>query len=98
VALSRWSVSEGGLHPTAHGPIGVRSANHTGLRTVLTEYERHFNDHRPHQGRPLRPPLHDPSEVIDMAARIHHRRTVAGLINEYVCHERGEELDVGRAS
>jgi hypothetical protein len=53
------------------------------LRTVLAEYERHFNDHRPHQGRSLRPPLHDPSEVIDMTARIHCRRTVAGLISEY---------------
>ncbi|MFL6053649.1 MAG: integrase core domain-containing protein [Actinoallomurus sp.] len=38
------------------------------LRTVLGEYERHFNDRRPHQGRSLRPPLHDPSEVIDMTA------------------------------
>jgi hypothetical protein len=34
----------------------------------LAEYERHFNDHRPHQGRSLRPPTHDPSEVIDMSA------------------------------
>jgi transposase InsO family protein len=53
------------------------------LRTVLAEYERHFNHHRPHQGRSLRPPLHDPSEVIDMAATIYHRRTVTGLISEY---------------
>jgi putative transposase len=53
------------------------------LRTVLAEYERHFNDHRPHQGRSLRPPLHDPGEVIDMAARIHRRRAVTGLISEY---------------
>ncbi|MER6174000.1 integrase core domain-containing protein [Streptosporangium sp. NPDC001681] len=53
------------------------------LRTVLAEYERHFNHHRPHQGRSLRPPLHDPSEVIDMASRIHRRRTVTGLISEY---------------
>jgi putative transposase len=53
------------------------------LRTVLAEYERHFNDHRPHQGRSLRPPTHDPSEAIDMTARIHHRITVTGLMNEY---------------
>jgi transposase InsO family protein len=53
------------------------------LRTILAEYERHYNDHRPHQGRSLRPPLHDPSEVIDMTARIRHRRTVTGLISEY---------------
>ncbi|MEV4021146.1 integrase core domain-containing protein [Nonomuraea angiospora] len=53
------------------------------LRKVLAEYEHHFNHHRPHQGRPLRPPLHDPSKVIDMTSRIHRRRTAAGLINEY---------------
>lgn len=53
------------------------------LRAVLAEYERHFNDHRPHQGRSLRPPLHDPSEVIDVAARIRRRRIVTGLISEY---------------
>ena len=53
------------------------------LRTVLAEYERHFNYHRPHQGRSLRPPMHDPGEVIDMAGRIHRRRTVAGPISEY---------------
>jgi hypothetical protein len=53
------------------------------LRTVLAEYERHFNDHRPHQGRSLHPPMHNPSEVIDMTARIRHRRTVTGLISEY---------------
>jgi hypothetical protein len=55
----------------------------SGTCGVLAEYERHFNDHRPHQGRHLRPPLHDLSEVIDMTARIHHRRTVTGLIREY---------------
>ncbi|MEV4020801.1 integrase core domain-containing protein [Nonomuraea angiospora] len=53
------------------------------LRKVLAEYEHHFNHHRPHQGRSLRPPLHDLSEVIDMASRIHCRRTVIGLISEY---------------
>jgi hypothetical protein len=31
----------------------------------------------------LRPPIHDPGEVIDMTARIHHRETVTGLISEY---------------
>jgi hypothetical protein len=53
------------------------------LRRVLVEYERHFNDHRPHQGRSLRPPLHDPNEVIDMTAQIHRRSTATGLISEY---------------
>jgi hypothetical protein len=36
----------------------------------------------PHQGRSLRPPLHDAGEVIDMTARIHRRKTVTGL-SEY---------------
>ena len=53
------------------------------LRSVLDEYERHFNDHRPHQGRSLRPSLHDPSKVIDMTARIRRRTAVNGLNSEY---------------
>lgn len=53
------------------------------LRKVLTEYERHYNDHRPHQSRRQRPPLHDPDQVIDLTARIERRRAVAGLIHEY---------------
>jgi hypothetical protein len=53
------------------------------LRGVLAEYERHYNEHRPHQGRSLRPPSHDPGQVIAMTARIHRRRSVSGLINEY---------------
>ncbi|WP_218136369.1 integrase core domain-containing protein [Nonomuraea jiangxiensis] len=53
------------------------------LRKVLTEYEHHFNHHRPHQGRSLRHPLHDPSQMIDLTSRIHRRRTVTGLISEY---------------
>ncbi|MEV4176017.1 hypothetical protein [Nonomuraea sp. NPDC049709] len=40
-------------------------------------------DHRPHQACSLRPPLHHPSQMIDMTSRIHRRRTVTGLINEY---------------
>jgi hypothetical protein len=29
------------------------------------------------------PPMRDPSKAIDMAAPIHRRRTVTGLISEY---------------
>lgn len=53
------------------------------LRMVLAEYECHFNDHRPHQGRSPRPPLHDPSEVIDRIAGATVERTVTELISEY---------------
>jgi putative transposase len=53
------------------------------LRHVLAKYEQHYNDHRPHQGRALRPPLYEPSEMIDITTRIRRRETVNGLINEY---------------
>ncbi|MEV4175446.1 hypothetical protein [Nonomuraea sp. NPDC049709] len=62
-------------HPLIHGE------RH--LRKVLTEYEHHFHHHRPHQSRSLHPPLHHPSQMIDMTSRIHRRSTVTGLINEH---------------
>jgi putative transposase len=37
------------------------------LRKILTEYERHYNDHRPHQAREQRPPLYEPGETVDPA-------------------------------
>ncbi len=53
------------------------------LRTVLAEFESHYNHHRPHRGRSLHPPTHDPGKAINMTARINRRTTVSGLINEY---------------
>jgi hypothetical protein len=53
------------------------------LCTVLAEFESHYNHHRPHRGRSLHPPVHDPSEAIDMTARINRQTAVSGLINEY---------------
>jgi putative transposase len=53
------------------------------VRTILAEYEHHYNAHRPRQGRSLRPPPHDPRKIIDMTIRICRRRTVTELISEY---------------
>jgi transposase InsO family protein len=53
------------------------------LRQILTEYAQHYNDHRPHQSREQRPPLHKPGETIDMTARIKRGQAVEGLISEY---------------
>jgi Integrase core domain len=36
---------------------------------VLDEFARHYNDHRPHQGREHRPPNHDPAAVIPLKPR-----------------------------
>jgi hypothetical protein len=53
------------------------------LRRILAEYARHYNDHRPHQSREQRPPLHEPGQPVDVTARITRRQVVRGLINEY---------------
>jgi len=53
------------------------------LLQVLAEYARHYNGHRPHQGRQQEPPLRRGGHVIDITARIEHRQVLAGLISEY---------------
>ncbi len=53
------------------------------LRRTLTEYARHYNEHRSHQSRQQRPPLHEPGQAVDVTARIKRRQVVRGLINEY---------------
>jgi putative transposase len=51
--------------------------------TVLRSYVRHFNSHRPHQGRGQFAPLDDPNVIPLPTARIERRTAAAGLINEY---------------
>jgi putative transposase len=53
------------------------------LRRILTEYARHYNEHRPHQSREQRPPLHKPGQPVDVTARIKRTHVVRGLISEY---------------
>jgi len=53
------------------------------LRQIFAEYARHYNEHRPHQSREQRPPLHKPGQPVDVTARIKRRQVVHGLISEY---------------
>jgi transposase InsO family protein len=53
------------------------------LRVVLAEFQTHYNDNRPHQGRQQRPPNHTAHQTSDPTARIHHKQVLGGLINEY---------------
>jgi putative transposase len=55
------------------------------LRRVLAEYERHYNQHRPHRARDRRPPQPTwaaaPTDL-DIA-RLRREEVLDGLINEY---------------
>ena len=53
------------------------------LRTILAEYETHYNGRRPHRSCQLLPPQPD-HPVADLAKeRIKRRPVLGGLINEY---------------
>jgi putative transposase len=62
--------------------------NQRHLLHALREFERHYNEHRPHQGlanaRPLRPL---PTPIKDLGAttplRIHRRDRLGGILHEY---------------
>jgi putative transposase len=71
----------GTLRRECPGHLLIHGERH--LRRILTEYAQHYNDHRPHQAREQRAPLHEPGEVIDLTTRIKRRQTAQGLINEY---------------
>ena len=57
------------------------------LRAVLDEYAAHYNQHRPHRARNLRPPDRGDSvtpPATDLAtARIRRHEVLGGLIHEY---------------
>ncbi|HEY6314050.1 MAG TPA: integrase core domain-containing protein [Streptosporangiaceae bacterium] len=53
------------------------------LRTILAQYEAHYNGRRPHRSRQLHPPGPD-HPVADLSKeRIQRRPVLGGLINEY---------------
>ena len=52
------------------------------LRTILAQYEAHYNGRRPHRSRQLRPPRPD-HPVADLTKeRIQRRPVLGGLLNE----------------
>jgi putative transposase len=53
------------------------------LRTVLAEYQAHYNGRRPHRSRQLRPPRPDHFAADLSRKRIKRRPVLGGLINEY---------------
>jgi putative transposase len=53
------------------------------LRTILAQYETHYNARRPHCSRQLRPPRPDHPAADLSQERIKRRLVPGGLINEY---------------
>jgi putative transposase len=57
------------------------------LRAVLDNYLAHYNHHRPHRARNLRPPDCNDitmAAITDLtAAKTRRRRVLGGLIHEY---------------
>src|SRR5450755_1103034 len=53
------------------------------LRTILAQYEAHYNGRRPHRSRQLRPPRPDHPAADLSRKRTQRRPVLGGLINEY---------------
>ena len=53
------------------------------LRTILAQYEAHYNGRRPHRSRQLRPPRPDHPVADLFRKRIKRRSVLGGLIHEY---------------
>jgi putative transposase len=53
------------------------------LRSVLAQYEAHYNGRRPHRSRQLHPPRPDHPAGDLSQEQIKRRPVLGGLINEY---------------
>jgi len=56
------------------------------LRAILDEYVAHYNQHRPHRARNLRPLDREDittAPIADLAAQIRRHKVLGGLIHEY---------------
>jgi putative transposase len=61
--------------------ILIMNAHH--LRRVLTEYESHFNSHRPHRALNQASPLRALPDPVDADIRVTRRDRLGGLLHEY---------------
>jgi putative transposase len=53
------------------------------LRKVLTEYETHFNAHRPHRALNQASPLRALPDPVDIEIKVTRRDRIGGLLHEY---------------
>jgi putative transposase len=58
--------------------------NERHLRKVLTEYEAHFNGHRPHRALRQASPLRALPDPVETDTEVIRQDRLGGLIHEYV--------------
>jgi transposase InsO family protein len=71
----------GTLRRECPGHVLILGERH--LRSILAEYVRHYNRHRPHQGLRQEPPQRRSSQTTDITARIERKQVLGGLLSEY---------------
>jgi len=53
------------------------------LAVMLRAYERHFDEHRPHQALGQRAPKHAPGCAVPLGQTVRRRTILGGAIHEY---------------